>query len=126
MSRIEQTLKAKATGHVRGFIPFITAGDPDLESSFELAAALSESCADVLELGVPFSDPVADGPVIQRSSLRALQQGASLEKILGLVRRLRRKSSVPVVLFSYFNPILQYGWSGWQPRLRMPASTACC
>lgn len=109
MSRISERLKAKAAGSVKGFIPFITAGDPDLESSLELAAALGESCADIIELGVPFSDPVADGPVIQRSSLRALQQGTSLEKVLGMVRRLRRRCPVPVVLFSYFNPILQFG-----------------
>jgi len=109
MSRIYQTLKCREGEPSRGFIPFITAGDPDLDSSLELAVALGESCADVLELGVPFSDPVADGPIIQRSSLRALQQGTTLEKILEMVRRLRQRSSVPVVLFSYFNPILQYG-----------------
>jgi tryptophan synthase alpha chain len=109
MSRIAHALKATASTPVRGFIPFITAGDPDLDASLELAATLGESCADILELGVPFSDPVADGPVIQRSSLRALHNGATLGKVIELVRRLRQRSNVPVVLFSYFNPILQYG-----------------
>jgi tryptophan synthase alpha chain len=109
MSKITQILNARAATSERGFIPFITAGDPDLDASLELASALAEACADVLELGVPFSDPVADGPVIQRSSLRALRQGATLEKIIEMVRRLRRRSDVPVVLFSYFNPVLQYG-----------------
>ena len=109
MSRISQTLNSRAGKPLGGFIPFITAGDPDLDASLELAVALGESCADVLELGVPFSDPVADGPIIQRSSLRALRQGTTPARILEMVRRLRKKSAVPVVLFSYFNPILQYG-----------------
>jgi tryptophan synthase alpha chain len=109
MSRISEALNSRAAKPLGGFIPFITAGDPDLDASLELAVALGESCADVLELGVPFSDPVADGPIIQRSSLRALRQGTTLAKILEMVRRLRQRSAVPVVLFSYFNPILQYG-----------------
>ena len=109
MSRIQETLSRFSRQPRRGFIPFITAGDPDLESSLNLAVALGESCADVLEIGVPFSDPVADGPVIQRSSMRALDGGVTLSLILDLVARIREKSPVPVVLFSYFNPLLQYG-----------------
>lgn len=108
MTRIASRL-ARSDGAKRAFIPFITAGDPHLEATRDLAVALGENCADVLELGVPFSDPVADGPVIQRSSLRALQSGTSLAKVLKTVRAVRQQSQVPVVLFSYFNPVLQYG-----------------
>jgi tryptophan synthase alpha chain len=93
----------------RGFIPFITAGDPDLETTYELLLELSNAGASLIELGVPFSDPVADGPVIQRASERALRHGFGLEEILQLAARLREKSDVPLVLFSYYNPLLQFG-----------------
>jgi tryptophan synthase alpha chain len=92
-----------------GIIAYITAGDPSLESSEEIVVAAAEAGADVIELGVPFSDPVADGPVIQRASDRALRSGTTLAGVLGLVGRLRQSSQVPLVLFSYFNPILQMG-----------------
>lgn len=109
MTRITEKMNPSGNGDLRGFVPFITAGDPSLDASLDLAVALGESCADILELGVPFSDPVADGPVIQRSSLRALERGTSLRRVLELVKKLRGQSQVPVVLFSYFNPVLQYG-----------------
>jgi tryptophan synthase alpha chain len=92
-----------------GIIAYITAGDPSLESSEEIVVAAAEAGADVIELGVPFSDPVADGPVIQRASDRALRSGTTLAGVLGLVGRLRQSTQVPLVLFSYFNPILQMG-----------------
>ncbi len=92
-----------------GIIAYITAGDPSLESSEEIVVAAAEAGADVVELGVPFSDPVADGPVIQRASDRALRSGTTLAGVLGLVARLRQSTQVPLVLFSYFNPILQMG-----------------
>jgi tryptophan synthase alpha chain len=91
------------------FVPFLMAGDPDLGTTEELVLALAESGADVVELGVPFSDPIADGPVNQQAAGRALGAGTTLATILAAVTRLRRRTPVPIVLFSYFNPILRYG-----------------
>ena len=92
-----------------GLVAFITAGDPSLAATESLVLALAEAGADVIELGVPFSDPVADGPAIQRSSERALRAGTTLAGVLDLVASIRRKSDVPLVLFSYYNPVLQMG-----------------
>jgi tryptophan synthase alpha chain len=91
------------------FIPFLTSGFPDLVESDRLAAALCEEGADVLELGVPFSDPIADGPVIQRTTEMALQAGATLGHVLGQAMRLRARHETPLVLMTYLNPILRYG-----------------
>jgi tryptophan synthase alpha chain len=93
----------------KGFIPFITAGDPDLTITEELLVALSESGATLIELGVPFSDPMADGPVIQRASERALKNRFGLQDILDVVARARKKIETPIILFSYYNPLLQFG-----------------
>jgi len=92
-----------------GLVAYITAGDPSLEASERIVLALAEAGADVIELGVPFSDPVADGPVIQRASERALRSGTTLAGVIELVKRLRAKTQVPLVLFSYCNPVLQMG-----------------
>src|SRR6202789_1441654 len=92
-----------------GIVAYITAGDPSLEASEKIVLAAAEAGADVIELGVPFSDPVADGPVIQRASDRALRSGTTLAGVLELVTRLRRNTQVPLVLFSYFNPLMQMG-----------------
>jgi tryptophan synthase alpha chain len=92
-----------------GLIPYVTAGDPSLDATEQIVLAAAESGADVIELGVPFSDPVADGPTIQRASDRALRAGATLSRVIDLVRRLRARTQVPLILFSYFNPILQMG-----------------
>jgi tryptophan synthase alpha chain len=92
-----------------GLIAFLTAGDPSLEATESFVLALDQAGADVVELGVPFSDPVADGPAIQRSSERALRAGATLSGVLSLVESIRRKSDVALVLFSYYNPVLQMG-----------------
>lgn len=92
-----------------GLVAYITAGDPALEASEHIVSALADAGADVIELGVPFSDPLADGPVIQRASERALRSGTTLPGVLQLVRRLRARTEVPLVLFSYFNPLLQMG-----------------
>jgi len=92
-----------------GLIAYITAGDPSFDATLKYVLALAEAGADVIELGVPFSDPLADGPTIQRASERALKAGASLAGVLDLVRRIRQLSQVPLVLFSYYNPILQMG-----------------
>ena len=93
----------------KALVGFVTAGDPTLDRSLEVARAVIEGGADIVELGVPFSDPTADGPVIQRASARALAAGVNIEAVLGIVRKLRRDSEVPIVLFSYYNPIHAYG-----------------
>ncbi|MGH9804108.1 MAG: tryptophan synthase subunit alpha [Candidatus Acidiferrales bacterium] len=90
-------------------VAYVTAGDPNLKFTEALVLALAEAGADIIELGVPFSDPIADGPVIQRASERALKHGTTLRAVLKLAQRLRRKSAVPLVLFSYYNPVLQFG-----------------
>ena len=92
-----------------GLVAYVTAGDPSLAASERIVLAAAEAGADVIELGVPFSDPVADGPTIQRASERALRSGTTLAGVIELVRRLRLQTDVPLVLFSYFNPILQMG-----------------
>ncbi len=93
----------------KGLIPFVTAGYPDLETTRSLVLAMAESGADLIELGVPFSDPLADGPVIQRASQAALGAGTNLAGILELVKVLRAETGVPLVLMSYFNPIFRFG-----------------
>src|SRR5213594_1156561 len=98
----------RASGEL-GLVAYITAGDPPLDASLKYVLALAEAGADVIALGVPFSDPLAAGPTIQRASERALKAGTTLAGVLGLVRRIRQSSQVPLVLFSYYNPILQMG-----------------
>lgn len=93
----------------KAFIPFITAGDPDIGTTIRLVPELERAGAHIVELGIPFSDPVADGPTIQRSSERALRNGYRLADYLDAVRAIRLQTSIPLVFFSYFNPILQYG-----------------
>lgn len=90
-------------------VAYVTAGDPDLKFTEALVLRLAAAGADVVELGVPFSDPIADGPVIQRASERALKAGTTLAGVLKLAGRIRKRSSVPLVLFSYYNPVLQLG-----------------
>jgi tryptophan synthase alpha chain len=92
-----------------GIVAYITAGDPSLDASLRYVLALAEAGADVIELGVPFSDPLADGPTIQRASERALQAGTTLASVLDLVKRIRQSSQVPLILFGYYNPFFQMG-----------------
>src|SRR5437016_12427065 len=112
-SRISKRFtELRASGEL-GVVAYITAGDPSLDGTLKFVPALAEAGADVIELGVPFSDPLADGPTIQRASERALKSGTTLTGVIDLVRRIRQSSSaaneVPLVLFSYYNPILQMG-----------------
>jgi tryptophan synthase alpha chain len=107
--RIGRRFRALADASELGLVAYITAGDPSLEGSAKIVLAAAEAGADIIELGVPFSDPVADGPVIQRASERALRGGTTLAGVLELVSHLRTRTDVPLVLFSYFNPILQMG-----------------
>ncbi len=109
MSRIAETFAKLKRQKRGGFIPFITAGDPDLATTENLIVALASNGADIIEVGVPFSDPVADGVVIQRASERALRKGVNLKDALTCIEAAQKRISVPVVLFSYFNPLLQYG-----------------
>ena len=108
-TRISRRFAELRTAGELGLVAYITAGDPTLDATHKFVLALAGAGADVIELGVPFSDPVADGPTIQRASERALKSGTSLARVLELVRRIRQSSEVPLVLFSYFNPILQMG-----------------
>ncbi len=109
MTRIGEAFRRLREAGRGGFIPFVTAGDPDLYTTRALIVELARAGATVVELGIPFSDPVADGPTIQRSSERALGRGVGLADVLEVLADARRETDVPVVLFSYFNPLLQFG-----------------
>jgi tryptophan synthase alpha chain len=110
MSRIQACMAALAANNKKGLIPFITAGDPDPELTLPLMHALVEGGADIIELGVPFSDPMADGPVIQRASERALLKGVGLRDVLEMVKQFRTTNqTTPVVLMGYANPIERMG-----------------
>jgi tryptophan synthase alpha chain len=100
--------KLRESGEM-GLVPYLTAGDPSLAATESFVLALADAGADVIELGVPFSDPVADGPTIQRAIERSLAAGTTLRGVLDLVRSLRAKTEVPLMLFSYYNPVLQMG-----------------
>lgn len=109
MNRITQRFDDLKKAGVPAFIPYITAGDPSLARTKELVLALEAAGCDIIELGVPFSDPVADGVVNQEAAHRALLRGASLRQIIAMVKELRARTQVPLVLFTYFNPVLVYG-----------------
>src|SRR2546421_8152143 len=109
MTRIEKKFAQLKSEGRKGFIPYITAGDPSLDITLQLIVALEKAGADVIELGVPFSDPIADGPVIQRATERALRNRVTLRKVIELGGKVRKQSEIPLVLFSYFNPLLNYG-----------------
>jgi tryptophan synthase alpha chain len=109
MSRIREKFRELKRSGRGGFIPFITTGDPDLVTTERLLIELSKAGADIIELGVPFSDPVADGEVIQRASERALRNGVTVQDALMCAMNVRPQIDVPIVLFSYFNPLLQFG-----------------
>ena len=109
MGRIQNAFTTLKQHGRKGFIPFITAGDPDLATTEQILIELSRAGATVIELGVPFSDPMADGPVIQRASERALKNSFGLDDLLDMVARSRAQIDTPIILFSYFNPLLQFG-----------------
>lgn len=108
-TRIQERFRGLREAGELGLVAYLTAGDPSLDATLRFVLALGEAGADVIELGVPFSDPLADGPTIQRASERALKSGTTLAGVLELVGRIRHRSQVPLVLFSYYNPILQMG-----------------
>ncbi|OGW82535.1 MAG: tryptophan synthase subunit alpha [Omnitrophica bacterium RIFCSPHIGHO2_02_FULL_51_18] len=109
MTRIENKFKQLKKQKKKALIVFITAGDPSLKKTQELIYAFEKEGVDLMELGVPFSDPLADGPVIQAASIRSLERGTTLAKILAVVKKARKKSQLPILLMSYLNPILAMG-----------------
>jgi len=109
LGRIAEGFKDLKREGKKGFIPFITAGDPDLVTTEKLLITLAQSGATLIELGVPFSDPMADGPVIQRASERALKNDFGLQDILDVVGQARKQIDIPIILFSYYNPLFQFG-----------------
>lgn len=109
MSRIAETFARLRAERQRALIPFVVAGDPDLDTTLDILRTLARAGADLIELGVPFSDPIADGPINQRAAQRALAMGVGLTDVLALVGKARADVRQPMVLLSYYNPILQYG-----------------
>ena len=109
MNRIAETFSSLKAAGRKALIPYIMAGDPDLETTVALVRELDRRGADLVELGVPFSDPIADGPTIQRAALRALSRGTSLRDIVDTVASIREQSSIPIVLMTYYNPVYAYG-----------------
>jgi tryptophan synthase alpha chain len=108
-NRIDLRFKRLKKDKKKALIPFVTAGDPDLATTKDLVLTLEQSGAHIIELGVPFSDPLADGPIIQAASLRALRQGIDLGKVFELVGDIRQETEVPLVLMTYYNPVFRFG-----------------
>jgi tryptophan synthase alpha chain len=113
MGRIGETFARLRRNRERALVPFVTAGDPDLDTTEALVLAMAESGADLIEIGVPFSDPIAEGPTIQRSSERALARGTTLRRILERVRKLRPRVDLPLLLMGYANPFFAMGTEGF-------------
>ena len=113
MSRIDEKFARLRASGEKALITFATAGDPNLETTYQLVLGMEQAGADIVELGVPFSDPIADGPTIQASSMRALESGTNVPKVLDLVRSIRRKSELPLVLMTYYNLAEHYGLAGF-------------
>ncbi len=109
MSRIRDAFRTASREKRAAFIPYVTAGDPNLGRTIDIVHALERAGADVLELGVPFSDPMADGPTNQRAAERALAAGTTLAGVLAIITELRREIDIPIVLFTYANPVIRYG-----------------
>jgi tryptophan synthase alpha chain len=118
MTRLSETFARIRAGQSPGLVTYVTAGDPDLPRSEGILRALDRGGADVLEVGVPFSDPLADGPVIQRASERALAAGTTLAGVLDMLERIRADVRAPLVVFSYANPILRFGVERFAERAR--------
>jgi len=118
LGRIEKAFTHLKQQGRKGFIPFITAGDPDLSTTEQILIELARAGATLIELGVPFSDPMADGPVIQRASERALKNSFGLGGLFDMIARARKQIDTPIILFSYFNPLLQFGLKSLAERAR--------
>lgn len=113
MSRISDAFK-----NGKAFIPFITGGDPDLETSYELIKTMAENGADIIEIGIPFSDPIAEGPVIQEADLRALSAGTTTDALFEMVEKLRKEIDIPFIFMSYMNPLYVYGTQRFMKRCK--------
>lgn len=109
MNRIDSTFQSLRSTNHKGIIAYLTAGDPDLETTEELVCRMAKGGVSMVELGVPFSDPVADGPVIQAASARALKNGVTLNDVLTLAGRVREKTDIPLLVMTYYNPVFSYG-----------------
>ncbi|MBI4710738.1 MAG: tryptophan synthase subunit alpha [Nitrospirae bacterium] len=109
MTKIEKTFKKLKQQNKKALIPYIMAGDPSLEATKKFITEIAEAGADIIELGVPFSDPLADGPTIQRAGERALKQGVTLRKTLSLVEGIRQSTQIPLILMTYYNPVFKFG-----------------
>lgn len=118
MSRLAQTFQNLKKRNERAFIPFVTCGDPDLQTTRELLLAYVEAGADIVEIGIPFTDPLADGPTIQRASERALRGGATMDDALQLIADVRSQTDVPLVPMTYINPVFQIGYDTFARRCR--------
>ena len=114
MNRLKNSFETLSKNNEKALVGFITAGDPNIETSLKIITAMCENGMDILELGVPFSDPSADGPVIQRSSSRALKHNVSLKTVMEMIKEIRKTTSIPIIIFSYYNPIMAYGIENFQ------------
>lgn len=110
MNRVAQLFKRLRSERRCGLIAYITCGDPDIGTTIEIVKALANAGADAIELGIPFSDPIADGPVIQAAAHRALQRGTTINDVFEVARRVRESSGIPLIAFSYLNPVMRYGF----------------
>lgn len=118
MSRLQSTFSRLRAKHERALMPFVTCGDPDLATTRELVLAYAEAGADVIEIGIPFTDPLADGPTIQRASERALAAGTTMDDALQLIADVRAQTDVPLVPMTYINPVYQIGYDSFAARCR--------
>ena len=118
MNRLDEHLKNLSMRNEKALIVFITAGDPDVAQTEKILESLADNGADCIEIGMPFSDPIADGPVIQRSAARALTHNINSDDIFNIVQRFREKHTTPIVLMGYFNPIARYGLRRFVQRFR--------
>ncbi len=113
MSKIREAFNGKKV-----FIPFLTAGDPDIENTCELILEMEKNGAGIIEIGIPFSDPIAEGPVIQSANVRALKKGCTTDKVFEMVEKVREKSSIPLVFLTYLNPVFKYGYDKFLNRCK--------
>ena len=113
MNRINKTFQRLKSQSKKALIPYIMAGDPSLEATERFVMELEEAGVNIIELGIPFTDPVADGPTIQRAAERALAGGTTLRKVIALVEKLREKTQIPIIAMTYFNPVFKYGIQGF-------------
>ena len=124
MKRLQQAFEQLKNRHERALVPFVTCGDPDLQTTRELILAYAEAGADIIEIGIPFTDPLADGPTIQRASERALANGTTMDDALNLIADVRCETDVPLVPMTYINPVYQIGYDNFARRCREAGADA--